>query len=204
MLTRAVTDSGGKWSVQSPHWLAWLQSSVGGTVKGRASSHLCGPGISRRDMSCYSPGLPMVPTALLAPDKQRNERVPWGRWETAASSPLPQRRGAFCLRGNTQAGIFQGHLVVYIPRALLSKKDWGINQSVKMLESTRGSQHEVVERQSWYKKESWLNPGLRELVLRFGLLDRSLALNFVGVRGVVYFLFFFLFFFPYTIIGSVF
>lgn len=33
-----------------------------------------GPGTSRRKVSCYSPGLPVVPTAPLAPGEPRNKR----------------------------------------------------------------------------------------------------------------------------------
>lgn len=71
MLTRAVTDSDE--SDRAVSTLAGM-ATVQPTVKGRASSHLRGP--SSGDMGCYSPDLPMAPTALLAPDKQRNERCP--------------------------------------------------------------------------------------------------------------------------------
>lgn len=65
----------------------------------------------------------------------------------------------------------------HIPGTLDSLYCQSIAKSVKLTEistslwrrweSTRDSQHEVVENQSWYEKESWLNPSLKELVLRF-------------------------------------
>lgn len=57
---------------------------------------------------------------------------------------------------------------LYCQRIAKSVKLTEISTSLwRCWESTRDSQHEVVENQSWYEKESWLNPSLKELVLRF-------------------------------------
>lgn len=157
-----------KWSVQSPHWVAWLQFSVGGTVKGQGFQPPLwphGPGISRREVSLYR--LPMVPTAPLACGEQRNEGMSWGRWETSgAVSPLPDRSPLTQVKWAGRH--IPGTWFTLYCRSISNLVKWTkiSTSSVQMLESARDFQHGVMESQSCYEKESWLSPSLRDLVLR--------------------------------------
>lgn len=128
----------------------------------------CGPGLSRREVSCYSPGLPVVPTAPLAPGEQRNEGMSWGGWETSgAVSPLPHRSP--WTQGKLAGRHVPGTSVNLYCQSIANSVKWTkiSTSSVLILESTRDFQHGVVESQSCCEKEIWLSPSLRHLVLRF-------------------------------------
>lgn len=152
--------------VQFPHWLAWLQLSVGGTVKVRASSHLCGP------MALGSAGGRWLVTVLVCPLSPRPlwhlvSRGTKGCREAGAVSPLPHRSPL--TQGKLPGRHIPGTSASSYCQSIANSVKWTkiSTSSVQMLESTRDFQHAVVESQSCCENEIWLSPSLRDLVLRF-------------------------------------